>query len=312
MQLTILGNNSALPAYQRHPTAQFLSLGGEDLLIDCGEGTQIRMAEFGIRWKHLHHVLISHLHGDHYFGLPGLLTSMSLLQRTKPLHLYAPRGLKPILESMFQAAHGGLDYPLIYHELQPEGGVFQDQERFEIRYFPVHHRIPCYGFVVSTRPRPRRVNPQKAESRGIPLTDYHLLAKGKDYTLPDGTLIPNEALTDPGKPALRYAYSADTLYSESLIPHFQGVHLLYHDATYMEADKDKAHLRYHSTAAEAAQMAARSGVQKLLLGHFSSRYRDLQPMLEEARQWFPHSELSREGATYTIEDQRPERQIPSE
>lgn len=312
MKLTILGNNSALPTYQRHPTAQFLSLGGEDMLIDCGEGTQMRMAEFGLRWKHLHHVLISHLHGDHFFGLPGLLTSMSLLQRTKPLHLYAPAGLSPILDSIFQASHGGLEYPLLLHELQPEGGIFEENERFQIQYFPVQHRIPCYGFVISTRPRPRKVDPQKAEKWGIPVTEFRHLAKGKDYVLPDGRRIANEEITDPGKPALRYAYSADTLYSESLIPYFEGVDLLYHDATYMDSDKDKAHLRYHSTAAEAAQMAAKARVQMLLLGHYSSRYRDLQPMLEEARHWFPHSHLSVEGKTYDIGNQSPEIHMPRE
>lgn len=311
MKLTILGNNSALPAYQRHPTAQFLSLGGEDLLIDCGEGTQIRMAQFGLRWKHLHHILISHLHGDHYFGLPGLLTSMSLLQRQRPLHLYAPAALAKVLDTLWEASQGGLDYPLIFHALSPEGGVFEE-DRFQIQYFPVHHRIPCYGFRISTRPRPRRIDPEKAEKWGIPRLDFSQLAAGKDYTLPDGRQIANTEVTEPGKPALSYAYSADTRYSASLVPHFQGADLLYHDATYMDADQDKAYLRYHSTAVEAAQIAAQSGVKKLLLGHFSSRYKDLQPMLEEARQVFAATELSIEGQSYEIGDQSPEMQIPSE
>ncbi|MBS1772453.1 MAG: ribonuclease Z [Bacteroidetes bacterium] len=300
MRLTILGNNSALPAFGRHPTAQALSVWGELLLIDCGEATQIQMQRYGLRWRHLHHIFISHLHGDHYFGLPGLINSMSLLGRTAPLHLYAPAELLPIIQQIQDVAETVLTYPFHFHPLPSDATQIVDNEYFTVKSFPVEHRIPCYGFLFTSKTRGRKIIPHKCREYEIPRYFYERLKKGEDYEKQDGTIVKNEWVTEEGPHPQTYAYCADTIFTDSFVEHIRGVDLLYHECTYLEKDADKASARFHSTAKQAAQVASMAGVKQLLLGHYSSKYRDLEPFQQEAAVIFPNVLASVEGTSYDI------------
>ncbi len=300
MKVTILGNNSALPAFGRHPSAQAVSVYGELLLIDCGEGTQIQMQRYGLRWRSMHHIFISHLHGDHYFGLPGLLNSMSLLGRTAPLHLYAPAELKPIIDSILLVADTVLFYPLYFHAL-PEGiALLADDPSFSVTCFPVEHRIQCHGFLVERKTRGRKLLPEKCNEYGIPAAYYEYLKKGQDYERKDGFLVKNEWVTEDGPAKKRYAYCADTLFTESFLPVIQGADTIYHECTYLEKDAAKALARHHSTAAQAAQIAKLANAKQLILGHFSSKYKELEPFFDEASAIFPNVFVSIEGTAYEV------------
>jgi len=300
LKVTILGNNSALPAFGRHPSAQAVSVYGEVLLIDCGEGTQIQMQRYGLRWRSVHHIFISHLHGDHYFGLPGLINSMSLLGRTAPLHLYAPAELKPILDAILNVADTVLSFSMYFHPL-PEGTeLLADDPSFSVTCFPVEHRIQCHGFLVERKTRGRKLLPDKCNEYGIPAAYYEHLKQGKDYERKDGLLVKNEWVTETGPAEKKYAYCADTLFTDSFLPTIQGADTIYHECTYLEADVAKAVARYHSTAAQAAQLAKMAGAKQLLLGHFSSKYKELEPFQEEASAIFPNVFVSIEGTAYEI------------
>jgi ribonuclease Z len=298
MKVTILGNNSALPAYGRHPTAQAVSVAGELVLIDCGEGTQVQMNRYGVRWRKVHHIFISHLHGDHYFGLPGLINTMGLMGRTESLHIYAPAPLEGIIKVILDVADTVLPYPLHFYPIPAEGGLLFENQSFTLRSFPVNHRIDCWGLVIATKPRLRRVLPRQCESFSIPYSYYEALKDGADYTTPEGTIVPNDAVTELGRPSKSYAYCADTLFTDAFLPMIQGVDLLYHESTYLDEDAEKAKARYHTTASQAATIAAQAGVKRLLLGHFSSKYRELRGFGEQASLIFPNVAITEEGETY--------------
>ena len=300
MIVTILGNNSALPAYGRHPTAQAVEVNGEIVLIDCGESTQVQMQKYGIKWRKLNHILISHLHGDHYFGLPGLLNSMSLQGRTQPLHLYAPAPLMPILDMIMKVADSELAYSLHFHPTPEGDATLEDNPLFSIICFPVVHRIACHGFVITQKNSGRKLLLDKCYEHKIPPTFFNDLKQGKDYITADGSMIPNIAVTEDGAPAKRYAYCADTLYSESYLPFIKNVDLLYHESTYLHENADKAILRYHSTTVQAAQMARMANAGQLLIGHFSSRYKELDAFAAEAGAIFPGVHVTLEGTAYEI------------
>jgi ribonuclease Z len=300
MKLTILGNNSALPAFGRHPTAQAVTVYGEIILIDCGEGTQIQMQRYGLKWRSVHHIFISHLHGDHYFGLPGLINSMSLLGRTAPLHLYAPAPLEPIIEAILQVADTVLCYPFYFHALPECRAVLVDDPSFMVTCFPVDHRIQCHGFLVERKTKGRKLLPDKCNEFDIPAAYYDKLKQGEDYERKDGFVVKNEWVTEDGPSPKKYAYCADTLYTESFLDVIQGADTIYHECTYLEADRAKAEARYHSTAKQAAEIALKANAKQLLLGHFSSKYKELAPFREEAATIFPNVQVSIEGTTYEI------------
>lgn len=300
MRITILGNNSALPAFGRHPTAQTVTVFGEVLLMDCGEGTQIQMQRYGVKWKNVHHIFISHMHGDHYFGLPGLINSMSLLGRAAPLHIYAPAGLKPIIDAILNVANTILCYPLHFHELPSGDGLLVETDIFTVHTFPVQHGIECHGFVVTTKTRGRRILPEKCMKYGIAPDHFESLKQGHDHTLPNGDVVKNEWVTEDGPSPKKYAYCADTAYTESYLPLIAGADAIYHEATYMEQDVEKATARFHSTATQAATIAKKAGVKKLLLGHFSSKYKELEQFKEEAATIFPDVTVTVEGMAYDL------------
>ena len=300
MKVTILGNNSALPGFGRHPSSQAVSVHGEMLLIDCGEGTQVQMQRYSVKWRKLHYIFISHLHGDHYFGLPGLLTSMSLMGRTEPLHLFAPAELLPILQMILKVSDTELSYPLHFNPLPGEVAVLASNNHFSVTCFPVIHRIACHGFLIEAKTRGRKILPANCLEQNIPVSYYEDLKHGADYTRPDGTIIPNDALTEEGPPPRRYAYCADTIYTESYLHLIQGVDAMYHESTYLEEDIVKAEARFHSTAMQAATLARKANAGRLLLGHFSSKYKELEPFQQEAITIFENTEVTVEGNVYEI------------
>lgn len=299
LAVTILGNNSALPAFDRHPTAQIVTLDEFLFLVDCGEGTQMQMAKYKIRRSRIQHIFISHLHGDHYFGLIGLITSMGLLGRDLDLHLFAPEPLKEMIEMQLKVADTVLPYQLHFHPLGDDGIIIEN-EKFRVTSFKVSHRIPCWGFRFEQVKAPRKINPEKAIEHGVPAAFFDRLKWGENYTTKTGRLILNEWVTDDAPRPKSYAYSADTCYDESIIEHIRGVDLLYHETTYLKDLGDRAAKRFHCTTHQAATIARKAGAGRLLIGHFSSKYEKLNQFEEETKEVFPDSFLALEGVSYRV------------
>jgi ribonuclease Z len=299
LAVTILGNNSAIPAFDRHPTAQVITLDDHLFLVDCGEGTQTQMNKYKIRRSRINHIFISHLHGDHYFGLIGLITSMGLLGRSQDLNLYGPAPLIDIFNMQLRVADTQLAYKLIFHPLQEEGILVRDN-RYQISCFRVFHRIECWGFIFRQIRPPRRVNPEKAILAGIPAAFFDRLKWGESYENQQGLMIPNASVTDPAPRPKSYAYSADTAYNDEVAEKVTGVDLLYHEATYLKDLEERATKRYHCTTVQAASIAKIAGVQQLLIGHFSSKYDRLDEFEKEAREVFPNTYLALEGVSYLV------------
>ena len=299
LALTILGNNSAIPAFDRNPTSQVLQTLDESYLIDCGEGTQMQLSKYKIRKSRISRILISHLHGDHYFGLIGLLTSMSLLNRTQDLHIHAPPGLQDIINLQLRAADTHLSYRIIFHALQREG-LIADDKKLTIHCFSVKHRIECWGFLFTEKNNPRKINAERAKIYEIPAAFYEQLQQGKDYVNKKGTIVPNEEVTFAAATPKRYAYCADTIYDEDLVDKIKEVDLLYHETTYLKDLHERAAARFHSTTIQAADIAQKARVKKLLIGHFSSKYEMLDEFLTEAVSVFENTELALEGICYKI------------
>ena len=298
--LTILGNNSAIPAFDRHPTAQALTFADQVFLIDCGEGTQMQIVKYKIRGSRINHIFISHLHGDHYFGLIGLITSMGLSGRTVALNIYGPEILKTVIEIHLHAAATNLPFPIHFHPHPDKYARILDDENMEVWSFPVQHRIPCFGFVFREKKMPRRINPEAVKRYQVPFSFYEKLQQGADYMDADGVVFKNHILTNKNQAGRSYAFSADTIYDPSICGYFEGVDMLYHESTYMKQDEDKATQRFHSTSEQAANIAFKAKAKRLLLGHFSSRYEDLTDMLGEATAVFENTELALEGVTYVV------------
>jgi len=297
--VTILGNNSALPAYDRHPSAQIVTIYDQLLLIDCGEGTQMQLSRYKIRRGKLNHIFISHLHGDHYFGLIGLISSMALLNREQPLHLFAPAGLEEIIQLQLKVASTTLPFPLIFHPLEKEGLILEES-KFTVETFQTQHRIPCWGFLIREKKEPRKIDKDKAVQYHIPSAYYQSLKAGYDYTAKDGTVIYNDQVTFANSPARSYAYCADTLYDERLATIAKDVTMIYHEATYLNGMEDRAAARFHSTTSQAASIALKANAGGLLLGHFSSKFEELHDYLKEALEVFPNTQLAIEGVTFKI------------
>ncbi len=297
--VTILGNNSAVPAFDRHPTSQVVTLDGTNYLVDCGEGTQIQLINYKIRRSKISHIFISHLHGDHYFGLIGLINSFSLLSHQQEMHVYGPSPLKEIIELQLKVADTTMCYPLHIHHIT-EAATLIDNEKLTVKCFRTNHRIECYGFSFEQKKQPRKLLPEKAKEYEIPASFYDRLKNGEDYTRKDGTIIKNDLVTGDAEPGKKYAFCADTKYDESLIPHIQDADMIYHETTYLDNLRERAELRFHSTTKQAATMAKKAGVKKLLIGHFSSKYDTLEEFEAEAREVFPNTDLALEGVCYEV------------
>jgi len=303
LSLTILGSSGALPAIGRFPTSQYLSIQNRHFLIDCGEGAQMQLARLQISPHKIDHVFISHLHGDHYLGLMPLLFSMHLHKRASDLHLYSPPGLDEIITIHLKHAKSVLNYKIIFHPFDPtQIHLLFEDEALTVATIPLIHKLECAGFLFKEKVKPRRINKEKP-IEGLKLQQIVALKSGADIFDEKGKLLyKNEALTLPPRPSLSYAYCSDTAFNEAMIHQLSHVDLLYHEATFIQADSHKANETKHSTAAQAAEIAKRSQVKKLVIGHFSARYKSLDPLLHEAIAVFPNTELATEGTTFTLSD----------
>ncbi|MCW4452608.1 ribonuclease Z [Kaistella sp. BT6-1-3] len=291
--LTILGFNSAIPTVNSAPTAQFLEMEERAFLIDCGEGTQVQLRKAKARFSKINHIFISHLHGDHCFGLPGLIASFRLLGRETPLHIYGPKGIKEMLETIFRITETHKGFELVYHELESKKSVkiFEDS-RIEVFTIPLNHRIYCNGYLFREKVKERHLNMKEiAKYPEIETCDYHNLKLGKDFILSDGYVLKNEVLTTEPSKSVSYAFCSDTRYHESILPIIENVDVLYHEATFLHELKEMADYTGHTTALEAARIARKANVGKLILGHFSNRYHDLNVFTDEAREVFANTFL---------------------
>ena len=299
LSVTILGNNSAVPAFDRHPTSQVVTLDGNNYLVDCGEGTQIQMIKYKIRRGKISHIFISHLHGDHYFGLVGLITSFGLLNHQQDLHIFGPSPLQEIIELQLKVAKTVLPFNLYFHTLNKESLLVEDS-KIEVSCFKTNHRIECYGFAFREKKKPRKIDIEKVKAAGIAQSFYKKLEDGMDYMTKDDVLIKNEAVTIEAPKGKSYVFCADTKYDESLLTHINEADMIYHETTYLDHLKDRAIERFHSTSSQAALMAKKGKVKKLLIGHFSSKYHDLDEFEMEGRVVFENTEIALEGVTYQV------------
>lgn len=302
-KLTILGSSGAMPAYGRHPSAQILEVHNKFFLIDCGEGAQMRLKQFGFSLIKIEHVFISHLHGDHYLGLMGFIFSQHLLKREKELHIYGPRGLDGLITLQLRLSNSVTIFPLIFHTLNTEKReLIFENSKLTVESLPVSHKIPTLGFIFKEKDKPRRIDKSKLPS-GIKLQEIVLLKEGKDILDDSGKIVyQNKDLTLAARKSRSYAYLADTAYNENLADEIFDVDLLYHEATFIEEDADKALPTMHSTAKQAASIAQKANAGKLLLGHFSARYKELDQILNEAQSIFKNVELALEGSTFDIKE----------
>ena len=300
--VTVLGSGSAIPTSKQNPSSQLLTHNNNRYLIDCGEGTQMQMIKYKVRHSHLDNIFISHLHGDHFYGLIGLLNSFHLMRREKPLHLFAPKDLKKVIEVQLEVSNTNLFYPLLFHPLEDyDNKLLLDNDQIEISCFPLKHSIPVWGFLFKEKELKRRLDKAFVEKYRPDFQQMADIKNGADFLSPDGELLSNESITLPPKPARSFAYCSDTAYLESTGNYVKGVDLLYHESTFDNGMEELAKKTLHSTAADAARVAREAGAGKLLLGHYSARFQeDLNRLLNEAKSVFPISVLSREGETYSL------------
>ena len=301
-EISILGSSSATPIYQRHPTAQIINIHERLFLVDCGEGTLIQMNRYRVKFHRINHIFISHLHGDHYLGLVGLLSTMHLQGRTTSLTIYCHEPLKEIVEMQLKYSETELRYKLHFHFLDTEKGtLIYSDESIEVRTIILNHRIPCTGFIFSEKEGPRKLIKEKLIQYQIPVDFYQQLKNGDDFCNSEGGVIPNFELTTAPRAIRKYAFCSDTCYDEKIIPDIQNIDLLYHEATFLSDKMARAKETFHSTAAQAALIAKKANAKRLIIGHFSARYKNLYPLLEEAREVFNETTLAIEGDSFNIE-----------
>ncbi|MDJ1472947.1 ribonuclease Z [Xanthocytophaga flava] len=300
--LKILGSSSATPAFGRYPTSQLLQVEQDYFLIDCGEGTQFQLLKYQCKINRINHIVISHLHGDHFYGLVGLLATMNLNGRTEDLHLYGPPHLSDVITSQFRCSETWLIYTVHFHVLDPVQQVIYENDVMTVSTIPLNHGIPCTGFLFQEKTRKRRIK-KEALPEYISPHQIKRLKEGKDLFDENGTLLHhNSDLTLSPRKSLSYAYCSDTAYYEPILEQIHNVDLLYHEATFMNSEAERALKTHHSTTHDAAQIAKLANADKLLIGHFSARYKDLLPLLEEARSIFPNTQLATEGTTISLAD----------
>ncbi|AMR33407.1 ribonuclease Z [Mucilaginibacter sp. PAMC 26640] len=302
-EVTILGSSSATPIFNRNPTAQILNINEKLYLVDCAEGTQQQMLRFDIKGSRIDYIFISHLHGDHYLGLVGLLSSLHLNGRKKALRLFCPPALKEIVDLQLRVSETTLHYPLEYVFTSADRSeLILDNQDITVETIPLDHRIPTTGFLFKQKKRLRKLIKEKVEELAIPVQYYTALKKGRDYEAPDGTVFSNETLTNDSDEPKSYAYCSDTLYTEKYLAQINAATLLYHEATFLNDMLDRANQTHHTTALQAGEVAARTNAGKLIIGHFSARYKMLDELLTEAQSIFPNTELATEGRTFIISD----------
>lgn len=302
LKLTILGCHSATPRVNANPTSQFLEIKNHHFLIDCGEGTQVQLRKYGVKFSKIKHIFISHLHGDHFYGLVGLISTFRLLNRDSELHIYGPKGIKEIITLQLKLSNSWTQFPLIFHELtsKKDNIIFEDKKVI-VKTIPLDHRIYTNGFLFEEKLGERKLNVEAVKNYNeIEICDYQNLKNGKDFILENGNVIKNEMLTFDPPNTLKYAYCSDTAYFPEIIPMIKDVNCLYHESTFLKEKELLSSQTKHSTAEQAALIAKQADVKQLMLGHFSSRYKNKQVFLVEAQEIFENTILAEEGVTFEI------------
>lgn len=297
----ILGCGSALPTLQHNASSQIVELREKLFMIDCGEGTQIQLRRSRIHFSKIIAVFISHLHGDHCFGLPGMISTFGMTGRTAPLHIYTPAAFEPILEQTLSFFCQGLEFKVVFHAVDTtQNKVVYEDRSLTVETIPLQHRIDCCGYLFREKPILPHIRRDMIDFYKIPISQINNIKAGADWVTAEGEVIANSRLTTPAEPARSYAYCSDTRYIKTLHELVKGVSTLYHESTYSAEDAERARLYWHSTSQDAAKVARDASVGKLLLGHFSARYNNESQLLEEAKEIFPNSYLTCEGATFDI------------
>ncbi len=304
-ELTILGSSSAVPTSKRNLTAHVLNAHERFFLIDCGEGTQLQIRRNKIKFGKINHIFISHLHGDHIFGLFGLISTFSLLNRQTDLHIYAHQELEKILNQHIQYFERTLPFKIVYHYLNSKKNeIIYEDKRITIETIPLKHRIPSCGFLFKEKPHLRNLKKNAVQKYEIPIKEIQKIKEGADLTLANGSIIPNAELTLAPYKQRSYAYCTDTAYAEKIVPILKNVDLLFHEATFTEQLKSQAKKTFHSTAKQAATIAQKANAKKLIIGHFSARYKDVTPLIQEAREIFATTFAAEDGERYVVELER--------
>lgn len=300
--LHILGCGSALPTTRHLPSAQVIDLRDKLFLIDCGEGTQLQMRRMHIRFNRIAHVFISHAHGDHCFGLPGLLSTLGMLGRRGDLFIHAPEELRGYVQMILDSFCRGMEYRVMFCPVDTRrADVVMEDRSVTVRSIPLKHRIPCCGFLFEEKQKEAHIIKEMIDFYQVPLKAIQYIKQGEDFVTPEGKVVPNSRLTRPAEPPRRYAYCSDTAFSPDIVPQIRGVDLLYHEATFAEADLPRARETYHSTARQAAEIACRAEAKRLIIGHYSARYDELDILRDEAQSVFPKTILAQEGMKVSID-----------
>lgn len=295
-ELNILGCGSALPTTRHLATSQIVNLRDKLYMIDCGEGAQVQIRRMRLKFSRIGHVFISHLHGDHCFGLPGLISTLGMLGRTGDLVVHGPNGIDRFLRPILDLFCKGLPYEVRFNVIDTERHelVFEDRS-LRVYSIPLRHRLPCCGYLFAEKEKEAHIVREMTDFYQVPVRMMQAIKRGEDFVTPEGEVIPNARLTRPADPSRRYAYCSDTAFHPAIVPYIEGVDLLYHEATFAEQDLPRAKETFHSTARQAAEIARMAGVKRLIIGHYSARYEDTEPLLQEAAAVFPETSLAREG-----------------
>ncbi|SDQ92555.1 ribonuclease Z [Flagellimonas zhangzhouensis] len=301
MKLTILGCYAATPRTFTNPTSQVLEVKNHLFLIDCGEGTQVQLRKYKIKFSRINHIFISHLHGDHFFGLPGLISTFRLLGRDKELHIYGPKGIKEAITLFLKLGDSWTNYPLLFHELESKSPelIFED-DKVTVETIPLEHRVYTNGFLFKEKEAPRTLNVEAAKKYGVDRSQFHNIKDGMDGNAKNGNTVPNKLLTvDPPDPK-SYAFCSDTVYKESIVPQLKSVDTIYHESTFLDSESQLCAKTKHSTAKQAAQIAKQANAKQLILGHYSTRYKSIDLFKEEAQEVFANVELGDDGKTFQL------------
>ena len=300
-ELHVLGCGSALPTTRHFPTSQIVNVRDKLFMIDCGEGAQLQFRKSRLKFSRLNHIFISHLHGDHCFGLLGLISTLNLLGRTAELHSHSPKGLEDLMIPMLDFFNRQMTYRVLFHEFgTKEAAVVYEDRSLTVTTIPLRHRMPCCGFLFAEKPGPNHILRDMIDFYQVPVYELNRIKNGADYVTPEGEVIPNARLTRPSAAPRRYAYCSDTIYLPSVTEQIKGVDLLFHEATFAEDAAPRAKETFHTTASQAARIARDAEVKKLLIGHFSARYDDEQVLLDEARAVFPNTQLAKETLCISV------------
>lgn len=299
MKLTILGCYAATPRTLTNPTSQVLEIKNRLFLIDCGEGTQVQLRKNKIKFSKINHIFISHLHGDHLYGLIGTISTFSLLGRTTDLHIYGPKGIKELILIQLKLTESWTTYSLLFHELESkESEVIFEDKRVIVKTIPLKHRVYTNGYLFQEKPDERKLNVEAVQEYDIHVAYYQKIKNGGDITLDNGTVVENEKLTFDPIPPKSYAFCSDTVYNEAIIPIIENTDVLYHESTFLESEARLAEKTLHSTAKEAATIALKANVKQLILGHYSTRYDGLEPFKKEAEEVFSNVLLADDGVSF--------------